>query len=93
MLNDGWDLVDVRSSQEFAAVHARGALNLPLDQLNVELVKSRCPSRKVLLICQGGVRSKSACIRLGSNSDLETVSVLGGTNAWHAAGLPTEKGV
>ncbi|KAK5711499.1 hypothetical protein LTR17_018374 [Elasticomyces elasticus] len=41
-LNDDWELVDVRSKEEFSGDHLRGATNVPLGRLrsNAEMSKS-----------------------------------------------------
>jgi rhodanese-related sulfurtransferase len=88
MQKEGWTLVDVRSPNEFALVRAEGAVNLPLDQVSAESVRKRCPNKKALMICQGGVRSGNACKQLSSEAGLEVVSVHGGTSAWSREGLP-----
>ncbi|MGF1679067.1 MAG: rhodanese-like domain-containing protein [Candidatus Methylacidiphilales bacterium] len=88
-------LVDVRSPGEHRGLHARGAVNLPLDQLThqevPELIRSK-PNVQVCVICQGGNRSKVACGLLAKAGLTQLINVEGGTDAWHQAGLPVEKG-
>jgi rhodanese-related sulfurtransferase len=81
-------LIDVRTPAEFAAAHAPGARNLPLDRLDaLALAGTNGP---VHVICQGGVRSRKAAEQLVAAGVPDVVDVLGGTNAWVAAGLPVE---
>ena len=59
-------IIDVRSPQEFATGHVKGAINIPLDQLqqridSVEGVERTTP---VLVYCQSGGRSAVACSML-----------------------------
>ncbi len=81
-------LIDVRTPAEFAAVHAVGAVNMPLDRLDVTAVGSG----PVTVICQSGGRGKLACDRLRAAGLADVVNVEGGTAAWERAGLPTVRG-
>lgn len=82
-------LIDVRSPAEFSALHAEGAINVPLDQLSESTFSDLSAGKSaVAFICKGGTRSKKAC---GSVSR-DTLSIIGGTDAWAASGLPTVAG-
>lgn len=78
--------VDVRSPGEFAAGHLPGAVNIPLEEVNVRM-RDFHPDFPVVLICKSGMRA-----RMGSSAlrqCRQDVSVLnGGTDAWVKAGLP-----
>lgn len=55
-------VLDVRTSQEFASGHARGAVSLPVEQVRrriAEIEPDR--SRTILAYCQSGTRSAIAC--------------------------------
>ena len=57
---EGSLLVDVRSPGEFSAVHAEGAVNIPLDNCTSDAVQELVTERqaeKVYLICQSGTRA------------------------------------
>lgn len=56
LLREGATLVDVRSPAEFAAGHAGGTLNIPLDQLAARSGELD-PERWVVLCCASGTRS------------------------------------
>lgn len=79
-------LVDVRSSSEFAAGHIPGAVNIPMDQIEARL-GDLLPNLPVVLICQAGKRARMTARLLEPCQ--RPISVLeGGTSAWIQAGLP-----
>lgn len=88
MVRDGTALIDVRQPAEFAAARVPGARNVPLDRLDPAAFAGH--AGPLLVICQGGVRSRAACERLAAAGIADVVDVAGGTAAWQAAGLPTE---
>lgn len=81
-------LIDVRRPAEYAAGHAKGAINIPLDALSRELDRVD-PKRPTFVICQSGYRSSLASGIL-ENAVKEISNVTGGTKAWIDAGLDTE---
>jgi rhodanese-related sulfurtransferase len=86
-------LIDVRTPAEFTAVHAIGAINIPLDRLTADSVRSLAPqAQKFLFICQRGGRSKQACEKVLALGLSNVSSVDGGTEAWDAAQLPVQRG-
>ena len=78
--NEKLDLIDVREVHEFQSGHASGAKNLPLSTLE-QGYKELNPNRTYHIICQGGVRSASACQFLSAQG-LTVTNVEGGMNAW-----------
>jgi rhodanese-related sulfurtransferase len=79
-------LVDVRSSSEFASGHIPGAVNIPMDQIEARLddLRSGVP---IILICQTDKRARMTATLLEPCG--RHISVLeGGTSAWIQAGLP-----
>ena len=68
-LQHGAQVVDVRSEQEFAAGHLRGAINIPLDRLQTTAPKKLLdPTQVLLLHCHSGMRSAVArrqLVRMG----------------------------
>jgi len=87
LLRQGTQLVDVREPDEFAAGHARGAVNIPLGQL-ASRVGEIDPAQTVLVICRSGNRSRVACELLAANNVPSVRNVSGGTQSWQSAGLP-----
>jgi rhodanese-related sulfurtransferase len=87
-LESGAVLIDVREQDEFANVHAVGANLIPLSEFATRY--SEMPQDKeIILICAGGVRSAQAA-QFAAERGYKTTNLEGGTNAWIAAGLPTE---
>lgn len=79
-------IVDVRSTNEYDAMHIPGALNIPLEQLGTRVLdlQSRYP---VVMVCQGGTRAGMACESLsGTSRNLWRLE--GGTEAWIAGRQP-----
>lgn len=78
-------LVDVRSSSEFASGHIPGAVNIPMEQIEARL-GDLLPNLPVVLICQTGKRARMTARLLEPCQ--RPISVLeGGTSAWIQAGL------
>ncbi len=86
-----FQLIDVRSPQEYAEGHVPGAMNLPMDQAEARLddLQHRDP---VILICQSGTRAKMTCELLKAHHK-DLVVLEGGTKAWRDAALPVVKTV
>jgi rhodanese-related sulfurtransferase len=84
-------LIDVRTPAEFRAMHAEGAVLVPLDRLDAKKLGSenRGP---VYLICGSGTRAKLAAEKLDAAGVPQPTIIQGGTNAWEAAGLPVVRG-
>ncbi len=82
--------VDVRTPAEYTGGHAAGAVNLPLDSLAGD-IGGLDRERPVYVICETGRRSRKGAEVLRQNGFREVYNVEGGTSAWTAAGLPTEK--
>ena len=78
--HENLELIDVREEHEFQAGHVSGAKNLPLSTLE-QGYKELKPDHEYHVICQGGVRSASACQFL-SGQGLTVTNVEGGMNAW-----------
>ncbi len=85
-------LLDVRSPGEFSAVHAAGAVNLPLDRVNPDAVRTLVGQRTAYVICKSGGRAGKACQQLMQSGFDDVISIEGGTDAWVAAGLDVVRG-
>ncbi|WP_257183128.1 rhodanese-like domain-containing protein [Corynebacterium cystitidis] len=87
---DNAQLIDVREVDEFAEVHAKGAVNLPLSNF-ATLSDKIDPSQPIYLICRSGGRSAQAAEYLESVRGWENIhNVVGGTTEWMQQGLLTE---
>jgi rhodanese-related sulfurtransferase len=83
-------VIDVRTSEEYAAGHIPGALNIPFDQVAQRISEVEAP-HGVALYCMVGPRARkgeSALLAAGYTSVLH---LDGGLAAWQAAGFPVEK--
>lgn len=89
-------VIDVRSPAEYRDGHAVGAVSMPVDNLDAELVKSRFgPASGVVeplhLICASGLRATLAARKLQSQGLANLVLVEGGTQAWLRQELPVRR--
>ncbi len=85
-------LVDVRQPEEFNAPpgHLPGAINVPLGDLSSRAAELAARRQPIVAVCKTDKRSARAAAQLLA-AGLRDVAVLrGGTDAWHAAGLPLE---
>lgn len=99
-LERGAVLVDIRSDSQRAADGAvPGAVEIPRNVL-----EWRCdpasewrdprvsdPSRSVILMCDGGYQSSLAAATLQDLGLPRATDLVGGFQAWRAAGLPSER--
>jgi len=86
----GCCILDVRTPAEFAAIHAVGAINVPLDRLDPTQVKDLAKGSDLLVICHTDNRARVAAEKLEA-SGLRCQVVEGGTKAWVAANLPVNR--
>lgn len=81
-------LIDVREPDEYAAVRAEGAVNIPLSEF-VARTDEINPDQDIYLICKSGGRSAQAGEYLEQARGWDSViNVAGGTTAWVEQGLP-----
>jgi rhodanese-related sulfurtransferase len=95
--------LDVRTPEEFAAGHPPGAVNVPVMLAGaggmspnpdfMAAVKAALPqqSTPALVACKAGGRSRNAATMMSGAGYTQLLDVLGGFNAWEAAGLPVQK--
>jgi rhodanese-related sulfurtransferase len=89
--NSEISLIDVRTPAEFGGLHAKGAINYPIESLKLESIPFS-KEEEIHVICQSGGRSMKVCQKLKAAGFTHVVNVEGGTSAWHAAGLPVVEG-
>ena len=86
-------VIDISEAGEYEAGHLPDARNIPNAQLAdraAELEKFK--DTPVILVCQTGLRSTSACKKLKNLGFAKVYSLDGGIDAWRSAGLPVKKG-
>lgn len=79
-------LVDVRESDEWAARHPAGAVHVALGALPASL--SALPDGPLAFVCRTGTRSVRGGTQAIHAGRSDVHSVVGGLDAWEAAGLP-----
>ncbi len=95
---DGWQFLDVREPDEFAAGRVPGAHNIPRGFLEVRADlkhPKRDPwlaerDRKLILYCGGGNRSALAARTLGEMGFSHVVSMAEGWTGWSRRDYPKE---
>ncbi|MDJ0806698.1 MAG: rhodanese-like domain-containing protein [Gammaproteobacteria bacterium] len=90
-------LIDVRSPLEYKSGHVRGAISLPLDELEPSELERRTGTNSIgteiplYLTCQSGLRAQQAANKLQDAGYSNLVLMEGGTSAWEQAGLPMRR--
>ena len=86
-------VLDVRDDAEFAGGHLPEATHISLSQLAGRLAElEKYKAKPVLVHCQAGMRSASACGILRRHEFAQVYNLQGGINAWVEAKLPVVKG-
>ena len=87
---NGQRTLDVREAAEWRAFHIDGARQLSYTQL-VERIGELgfAPDDPIAVVCEGGVRSSTACSLLEMRGYRKLANVAGGMTAWSAARLPS----
>ena len=75
----GYELIDVRTPDEFAAGSIPGAINIPVDE--IRLRTSEISTKKVLVTCQVGMRGHTAAMLL-KGLGFDAVNLDGGYQLW-----------
>ena len=83
-------VVDVRESDEFAAGHIPGAINMPLSTFQAGKLPA-ATGKTVILNCLGGKRSGLALDKCVAAKAAVNTHLTGGFGAWKSAGLPIER--
>ena len=86
------ELLDVRTSPEYASAHVPGAKLIPLDELNAEtFLAQHRPGTPIYVLCQAGQRAAKAIEQFERAGCDDCVLVEGGTQAWIDAGFPVHR--
>ncbi|MCO6510232.1 MAG: MBL fold metallo-hydrolase [Aridibacter famidurans] len=89
LLGNGIQFIDVRRPAEHANGHAPQTINIPLNELMMEVGRLD-PEKPTYVICQSGYRSSTGTSILENAGIKEIYNVEGGTTAWTGSGLDTE---
>ncbi|MFA7270164.1 MAG: rhodanese-like domain-containing protein [Sterolibacterium sp.] len=82
-------VIDVREAAEWAAGHIPNARHIALGQLDKHLHEiEKFKTRPLIVSCQSGNRSASACGKLKKQGFEKVYNLAGGVVAWREAGLP-----
>lgn len=86
-------VIDVRSAAEFESLHVRGSYNVPLPLLSehTDELAARL-GKRVVLVCQSGVRAEQARQRLGTAGIGTALVLTGGVPGFAAAGGDVVRG-
>jgi len=84
-------VIDVRTSEEYAAGHIPGALHIPFDEIAERIVEIDTPNG-VALYCMVGPRARKGEAALRKSGYTEVLHIQGGLSAWQESGLPVERG-
>ena len=80
---NGAEILDVRSSQEYAEGHFKGAINIPYYQINknvYNILKDK--QQEIVLYCEAGVRSRQAYKKLLKLQYKNVYSLYKGLENW-----------
>jgi rhodanese-related sulfurtransferase len=80
-------LLDVRSNREWATGHLKGAVHMPLHELQRRIDElEKYKGREIVCYCQTGSRSVSAAVRL-KRQGFTASNMRGGLGEWNFQGL------
>ncbi len=92
MNNEDPVIIDVRESNEFKTGHIEGAINMPLSNFDKGLEKlSKYKNKPLIVVCQTGTRSTTACKKLTSQGFEKVFSMIGGMQSWEESKYPITK--
>jgi rhodanese-related sulfurtransferase len=88
----GARIVDVRTPEEFASGHVKGAnlIDWNSDDFQQRVKAELDPAKPVLLICRSGRRSTAAAKMMNKLGFTTLAELRGGMIAWGEAGLPIQ---
>jgi rhodanese-related sulfurtransferase len=89
--NSSIPLIDVRTPAEYRSLHAKSALNYPMESLDLSTFPYP-KDQELHIICQSGGRSMKVCKQLDLAGYENVANVEGGTSAWLDANLPSVAG-
>jgi hydroxyacylglutathione hydrolase len=88
---DGLQLVDVRSPEEWSEGHLPGAIHIPLAQLP-DRIRELNTTSPIVVHCRGGGRSSIATSFLKLHGAADVSNLMGGFEAWVTQGFEVTSG-
>ncbi|MDQ6994219.1 MAG: rhodanese-like domain-containing protein [Mariprofundaceae bacterium] len=82
--------LDVRTPEEYAQGHIKGAVLIPVQTLSEHLAEIP-KNKQVYVYCHSGVRSAHASKMLAQHGFTNIENVVGGIVAWKKSSYPVEK--
>lgn len=83
-------VIDVREAGEWSAGHIPNSRHIAISQLEKQIHEiEKFKGRPLIVNCQSGNRSSSACKTLKKHGFEKVYNLAGGIGAWRDAGLPT----
>ena len=80
--SEGYILLDVRTKEEYESGYIPGAINIPLSDINENVVSSLPDKSQIILVyCRSGNRSRQASDKL-SRLGYTNIIEIGGINSW-----------
>ncbi len=83
-------LIDIRSEADYRKGHLPNAISIPADRIPEDRKLEALRSRHLILYCDSGLRSATACKKLRAAGFPHVYNLEGGIAAWQKAGLPLE---
>jgi rhodanese-related sulfurtransferase len=90
LIDEGYEVVDVREDWEWSKGHIPGARHVVLASLLANPTKHEFRDRSIF-VCEVGERSAVASQMAVALGTKDVVNFRGGTKAWREAGLPLDK--
>lgn len=92
MNNEDPVIIDVREPNEFKNGHIEAAINTPLSSFDKQVEKlSKFKHKPVIVICQTGTRSTTACKKFTSLGFDKVSCMTGGMQSWEESKYPIAK--
>jgi len=82
--------LDVRTPKEYAEGHIKGAVLIPVQELEQRMAEVP-KDKQVYVYCHSGVRSSRAASMLAQHGYTNIENVVGGIEAWKKSYYPVEK--
>lgn len=85
-------VLDVREQNEYNAGHILNSTVIPLAKLDERIGElEKFKEQPVLIVCNTGNRSSTACVVLGKHGFAQAYNLAGGIAVWQKANLPLVK--